>query len=86
MNNFDPEFIPAGCKSERCFMCGAQARHKVEEVLFEDDSTAWEPPDREGEDDWGKYPARHPSTAYLCSKCFGKVMGRTTIPGFSTVW
>lgn len=75
MNNFDPNFIPSACGGERCSMCGAQARHKIEEVLFLDDKTAWP--------DWEyTYAARHPSTAYVCSKCFGKIMGRTTIPGF----
>lgn len=75
-----PDFIPASCRGEKC-SCGAQARHKVEEVLFTDDPTAFI---------FCTYacekpligPCRHPSTAYLCSKCFGKIMGKTTIPGF----
>lgn len=62
-------FIPKSCRGEKCNICGAQARHKVEEVFFEDDPTAF----------FAGFPerlvCRHPSTAYVCSKCFGNIMG-----------
>lgn len=60
-----------------CQMCGNTAYHKVEEVLFEDDPTAFvELPFIDSATKLPiKCPARHPCTAYVCHKCFGKIMG-----------
>lgn len=44
------------CHGETC-RCGADAFHKVEEVVFDDDP----------------YPYRHPLTAYVCPACFSSL-------------
>lgn len=53
-------------------MCGEDAWHKVEEVLFDDDPTAWHKP---FEDLDAVAPARHPFTAYVCPAHFRQIMG-----------
>lgn len=51
-------FISRHCVGERCY-CGRAAKHKVEEVIFDD------------EPDVG----RHPLTRYVCHKHFKRIMG-----------
>lgn len=51
-------FVSICCEGERCF-CGAQAEHKVEETIFDDDP----------------HPIRHGLTRYICHAHFREIMG-----------
>jgi hypothetical protein len=52
-------FVSGTCKGETCRVCGADATHKVSEVIPFDD------PNR----------IRHELTAYVCCHCFAALMG-----------
>lgn len=77
MDTPNNDYIPACCQGEKCNMCGEQAKYKVEEVLFDDDPTAynslWVGDQYKGI--LSRIPVRHPCTAYVCIECFGKIMG-----------
>lgn len=63
------------CVGRKCDICHAPAKHKVEEVLFDDDPTV------KVEVSPGIFSlARHPLTAYLCDKHFYFVMGEFNNP------
>jgi hypothetical protein len=62
--------VSQSCKGERCF-CGQPATHKVEETIFDDDESAWTSIPGLSE----RTPTRHPFTAYVCCKCFRRIMG-----------
>lgn len=51
-------FVSRYCRGEHCF-CGRAAKHKVEEVIFDDDPM----------------PNRHPLTSYVCHEHFRDMMG-----------
>lgn len=62
MNAYDISFyhhISQCCKGENCAVCGRDATHKAEEVVFPDDP----------------FQVRHTFTAYLCCEHFGMVFG-----------
>jgi uncharacterized protein YlaI len=52
---------PAYYQGEHCTLCQAPAARKVEEVIFDTDP---------------RHGRHHPFTAYLCQRCFDRVMGR----------
>lgn len=65
-----PRFISVCCGGEKC-RCGADAEHKVEETIFDDE------PRNEVTFDSGETfkITRHPLTAYICHACFVRIMG-----------
>lgn len=61
INLIQPEekaYVSGYCEGEKCF-CGKDAKHKISEVLFEDDPN----------------PLRHELTSYVCCDHFQMVMG-----------
>jgi hypothetical protein len=55
-------YIPGSCTGVKCF-CGKDAKHKLEETIFDDDP----------------HPFRHNLTSYVCCEHFQLIMGSYAI-------
>jgi len=60
-------YVSIYCNGEKCRMCKKDASHKVEEVIFDDDTTI--------QTYAGIIIERHPYIAYVCCNCFELIMG-----------